>query len=163
MKERLTSFYLKKSEHVKLILNSMNKGAMSMTEKTLVLIKPDGVERNLIGHILVEYERNGLQISEMKFIHASTELAEKHYAEHKGKPFFNHLVSYLTRSPLVALILEGEDAINRVRALNGATDPENSQDNTIRALYGRSMSENTVHASDSKESSERECSIWFGE
>lgn len=134
-----------------------------MTEKTLVLIKPDGVERNLIGRILVEYERNGLKVSEMKLIHASTELAEKHYAEHQGKPFFERLVSYLTRSPLVALILEGENAISRVRTLNGTTDPENSQDNTVRALYGQSMSENTVHASDSKESSDRECSIWFGE
>ncbi|MER2173042.1 MAG: nucleoside-diphosphate kinase [Carnobacterium sp.] len=133
-----------------------------MTEKTLVLIKPDAVERNLIGRILVEYERNGLKICDMKFIHASTELAEKHYAEHQGKPFFNRLVAYLTRSPLVALVLEGDNAISRVRALNGTTDPEMSPDNTIRALYGLSLSENTVHASDSKESSIREQSIWFG-
>ena len=134
-----------------------------MTEKTLVLLKPDAVERNLIGSILVEYERNGLKIVEMKLMKASTNLAEKHYAEHTGKSFFNRLVTYLTRSPLVALILEGENAISRVRALNGTTDPENSPDNTIRALYGLSMSENTVHASDSKESADRERSIWFGE
>ena len=133
-----------------------------MTEKTLVLIKPDAVERNLIGRILVEYERNGLKISDMKFIQASTDLAEKHYAEHNGKPFFNRLVAYLTRSPIVALVLEGENAISRVRALNGTTDPETSPDNTIRALYGLSLSENTVHASDSKESAIRERSIWFG-
>ena len=133
-----------------------------MTEKTLVLLKPDAVERNLIGHILVEYERNGLNVLEMKLMKASPTLAEQHYAEHKGKPFFDRLVAYLTRSPLVALVLEGENAISRVRALNGTTDPADSQDNTIRALYGKSMSENTVHASDSTESSKRERAIWFG-
>lgn len=132
-----------------------------MTEKTLVLIKPDAVERNLIGNILIEYERNGLKILDMKLMKASTEVAEKHYAEHKEKPFFRRLVSYLTRSPLVALVLEGENAISRVRSLNGTTDPEMSQDNTIRALYGLSLSENTVHSSDSKESAIRERSIWF--
>lgn len=133
-----------------------------MTEKTLVLLKPDAVERNLIGHILVEYERNGLNVLEMKLMKASSTLAEQHYIEHKGKPFFDRLVAYLTRSPLVALVLEGENAISRVRALNGTTDPADSQDNTIRALYGKSMSENTVHASDSTESSKRERAIWFG-
>ena len=134
-----------------------------MTEKTLVLLKPDAVERNLIGHILVEYERNGLNVLEMKLMKASPTLAEQHYVEHKGKPFFDRLVAYLTRSPLVALVLEGENAISRVRALNGPTDPANSPDNTIRALYGKSMSENTVHASDSIKSAERERAIWFGE
>lgn len=132
-----------------------------MTEKTLVLIKPDAVERNLIGRILVEYERNDLKVLDMKLMKASIDLAEKHYAEHNGKPFFNRLVTYLTRSPIVALVLEGENAISRVRALNGTTDPETSKDNTIRALYGLSLSENTVHASDSKESADRERSIWF--
>lgn len=134
-----------------------------MTEKTLVLIKPDAVERHLIGSILHEYERNGLAVAELKKVHASTEIAETHYAEHKEKPFFEDLVSYLTRSPLVALILEGDNAIERVRALNGSTKPEESDDNTIRALYGVSLSENTVHASDSPESAEREIAIWFGE
>lgn len=133
-----------------------------MIEKTLVLLKPDAVERNLIGRILVEYERNGLTVLEMKLMKASPTLAEQHYAEHEGKPFFDRLVAYLTRSPLVALVLEGENAISRVRALNGTTDPADSQDNTIRALYGKSMSENTVHASDSTESSKRERAIWFG-
>lgn len=133
-----------------------------MKEQTLVLIKPDAVERNLIGRILVEYERNGLIVLDIKLIKASTDLAEKHYAEHIGKSFFNRLVTYLTRSPLVALVLEGENAISRVRTLNGTTDPEMSPDNTIRALYGLSLSENTVHASDSKESAIREQSIWFG-
>lgn len=134
-----------------------------MAEKTLVLLKPDAVERNLIGSILIEYERNGLKIVEMKLMKASTTLAKQHYAEHVRKPFFERLVAYLTRSPLVALVLEGENAIARVRTLNGATDPAESPDNTIRALYGVSMSENTVHASDSIESAEREIAIWFDE
>ncbi|ALV21870.1 nucleoside-diphosphate kinase [Carnobacterium antarcticum] len=132
-----------------------------MTEKTLVLLKPDAVERNLIGNILTEYERNDLKVTDMKLLQASSEMAEEHYVEHKGQPFFNRLVSYLTRSPLVALVLEGEDVVNRVRTLNGTTDPEESGDNTIRALYGLSLSENTVHASDSPESAARERSIWF--
>lgn len=132
-----------------------------MTEKTLVLVKPDAVERNLIGNILTEYERNGLKIIDLKLLQASSAMAEKHYAEHEGKPFFDRLVAYLTRSPLAALVLEGENAVERVRALNGTTDPEKSGDNTIRALYGLSLSENTVHASDSPEIAERERSIWF--
>lgn len=132
-----------------------------MNEKTLVLIKPDAVERNLIGKILSEYERNGLQVSELKLLTASKEITETHYAEHIGKPFYDHLVSYLTRSPIVALIIAGENAVSRVRALNGTTNPEDSGDNTIRALYGISLSENTVHSSDSIESAQRECDIWF--
>lgn len=132
-----------------------------MLEKTLVLIKPDAVQRNLIGKILDEYERNGLKIVDLKLMTASEEIAEKHYAEHSDKPFFGELVSYITSSPLVALVVEGEDAISRVRALNGATNPEDSGDNTIRALYGISLSENTVHSSDSPESAEKEIAIWF--
>ena len=132
-----------------------------MNEQTLVLIKPDAVERNLIGKILSEYERNDLKISDMKLLTASKELAEKHYAEHKGKPFYESLVSYLTRSPIVALVLDGENAVSRVRALNGTTNPKDSGDNTIRALYGVSLSENTVHSSDSIESAGRERAIWF--
>lgn len=132
-----------------------------MNEKTLVLIKPDAVERNLIGKILSEYERNGLKITNMRLVTASKETTKIHYEEHKGKPFFESLVSYLTRSPIVALTIEGDNAIDRVRTLNGTTNPADSGDNTIRALYGISLSENTVHSSDSIESAERECAIWF--
>lgn len=132
-----------------------------MIEKTLVLIKPDAVQRNLIGTILSEYERNGLKIVDMEMLTASKETAEKHYDEHKERPFFGELVSYITSSPLVAFVVEGEDAISRVRALNGATNPEDSGDNTIRALHGISLSENTVHSSDSTESAEKEINIWF--
>lgn len=132
-----------------------------MTEQTLVLIKPDAVERNLIGRILTEYERNGLEIVKMKMMTATAEIAEEHYAEHKEKPFFRDLVDYITSGPLIAFVLEGENAINRVRALNGATNPEDAADNTIRALYGISLSNNTVHASDSPKSAEKEIAIWF--
>ena len=132
-----------------------------MQEKTLVLIKPDAVERNLIGRILTEYERNHLKVIKMKMIDVPREIAEKHYAEHKQKPFFDSLVSYLTRSPIIALVLEGENVVERVRVLNGATDPEDAEDNTIRSLYGIQLSENTVHASDSLASARREMAIWF--
>ena len=132
-----------------------------MIEQTLVLIKPDAVERNLIGKILSEYERNGLEVVEMKLLNATTEIAEAHYSEHVEKSFFNELVEYITSGPLVAFILKGENAISRVRALNGATNPEDAVDNTIRALYGISLSNNTVHASDSPESAKKEIAIWF--
>lgn len=130
-------------------------------EQTLVLIKPDAVERNLIGNILTEYERNGLKIVEMQMLTATKETAAEHYAEHEGKPFYDDLVNYITGGPLVAFVLEGEDVIRRVRALNGATNPKEAADNTIRALYGIDLSNNTVHASDSPESAKKEIAIWF--
>lgn len=133
-----------------------------MSEKTLVLIKPDAVERHLIGTILNEYERNKLKIAEMKMLIVSKELAEEQYEEHKEKSFYDDLISYITRGPLVALVIEGENAIERVRTINGATDPEEAESNTIRALYGQNVTENSVHASDSPETAEREISIWFG-
>lgn len=132
-----------------------------MIEQTLVLIKPDAVERNLIGNILTEYERNGLKIIKMKMLTATVNMAEAHYNEHQGKSFFKDLVDYITSGSLVALILEGEHAISRVRTINGATDPADAVDNTIRALYGVSLSNNTVHASDSLESAKKEMDIWF--
>lgn len=130
-------------------------------EKTLVLIKPDATERNLIGKILTEYERNDLKVTEMKMMTATEEIAGKHYSEHVDKPFYQDLIDYIVSDSLVALVLEGENAINRVRDLNGATNPEDATDNTIRSLYGIDLSNNTVHASDSAESAEKEISIWF--
>lgn len=130
-------------------------------EQTLVIIKPDGVERNLIGSILNEYERNGLVIKNIKMLVADEELAKEHYDEHVDKPFFNDLVDYITSGPSCVLIIEGENAIERVRKINGATNPKEAQDNTIRALYGLELSKNTVHASDSQKSAKREISIWF--
>lgn len=132
-----------------------------MMEKTLVLIKPDAVERNYIGKILSIYEDNNLKITDLKMLTCSEELARKHYAEHLEKPFFPDLLKYITRGPLVALILEGEDAISRVRKLHGPADPNKAVNGTIRKLYATSGTENAVHASDSLESAERELSIWF--
>lgn len=131
-------------------------------EQSLVLIKPDAVERQLIGEILNKYERNHLRIKQMKMLTVSKELADEHYAELRDKPFFDKLMAYITRSPVVAVMIEGDDAIAKVRQINGATNPEEAAPNTIRALYALSVTENSVHASDSLESAKREISIWFG-
>lgn len=130
-------------------------------ERTLVLIKPDAVERKFIGEIISLYEKNNLKISDMKMLRASLERAEKHYYEHKDKPFFGDLISYITRGPLCALIIEGDNAIERVRSINGATDPKDARPETIRGKFALSKEENCVHGSDSRESAEREIKIWF--
>lgn len=130
-------------------------------ERSLVLIKPDGVEKKVIGKIISLYEENGLNISNLKLMKADISIAKEHYSEHKGKPFFENLVNFITRSPLCAMILEGEDAIKRVRELNGSTNPLEAKEGTIRNLYGNSIRENCVHSSDSDESAEREINIWF--
>lgn len=130
-------------------------------EKTLVLIKPDAVERNLIGKILAQYEENHLKITRLEMIHANRSLAEEHYVEHFGRSYYDKLIQYITRSPLVALVLEGEDAISRVRQINGTTNPLEAEKGTIRELYGIDKSYNTVHASDSTLNAEREIKIWF--
>lgn len=132
-----------------------------MQEKTLMLIKPDAVERNLTGAIINECERNDLSVGQLKMITASKSLVEKHYAELADKPFFPNLLDYITRGPLVAVILEGENAITRVRDLVGCTNPKEAKDNTLRALYGKDITENSVHASDSLESAEKEIALWF--
>ncbi len=131
-------------------------------EKTLVLIKPDAVERSLIGNIIALYEKSGLTVKALRMVHADKSSAEEHYVEHYGRPYYDNLIAYITRSPLVAMVLEGEDAIARVREINGKTDPRQAAEGTIRALYGISTSENTVHASDSPESAKREAEVWFG-
>lgn len=130
-------------------------------EKTLVLIKPDAVERNLIGKIIALYEAQNLKVTHLRLVQADEELATKHYEEHVGRPYFPPLLTYITRSPLVAMVLEGEEAIQKVRAINGKTNPEEAEEGTVRKLYGVNNRENTVHASDSKESAEREMAIWF--
>lgn len=130
-------------------------------ENSLVLIKPDAVERNLIGKILNKYEEAGLKITSLKMAMVTEDLAGKHYEEHKEKPFYGNLIEYITRSPLCALIVSGDEAISKVREINGATDPQNAAEGTIRKLYAISKSENCVHASDSKVSAEREIDIWF--
>lgn len=130
-------------------------------EKTLVLIKPDAVERNLIGAITKIYEDNGLKVINMKLEKITEKLAKEHYKEHEGKDFYENLIKYITRSPLVAMVLEGEKAIEKVRELNGKTNPENAAEGTVRKLYAINGSENSVHASDSLESANREIKLWF--
>lgn len=130
-------------------------------EKSVVIIKPDAVERNLIGEIIAIYENNDLNVSDLKMIEPSLQQAEAHYAEHKGKSFYTKLIDYITSGPIVLVLLEGEDAINRVRLLNGATDPNKAEQNTIRQLYALDKTKNSVHASDSKDSAQKEEGIWF--
>lgn len=131
-----------------------------MLERSLVLIKPDAVERNLVGEIINVYEKAGLKIIEMKMEHVTLEKAQKHYIEHDGKAYFQELTDYLTRSPLVAIVFEGEDAIEKIRALNGsAKDPKPG---TLREKYQISLTESSVHSSDSVETAKREIKLWFG-
>lgn len=130
-------------------------------EKTLVLIKPDAVEKNIIGKIISAYEENGLKIIALKMEKVDKGLAELHYAEHKGKSFYNDLIEFITRSPLCALIVEGDNCIEKVRQINGATNPKEQKEGTIRKKYAKGITENCVHSSDSLESSKREIEIWF--
>ncbi len=132
-------------------------------EKTLVLIKPDGVERGLIGEIITRFEKKGLKISAMKILTMSRSLAEEHYAEHIGKPFYERLVKFMTSGPIVAMVLEGREAIKVVRKLAGATDPVEAEPGTIRGDFSVSEPANTLHASDSMESAEREIKRFFPE
>lgn len=132
-------------------------------QETLVLIKPDGVRRQLCGEILSRYERKGLVIKAMKLLEASKELAEEHYVEHKGKPFFGELVDFITSGSVLAFVLAGENAIVSVRAINGATNPVDAAPGSIRGDYALTMDSNIVHASDSVESASREIHLWFPE
>ena len=134
-----------------------------MVEKSMVLIKPDGVEREIIGNIISVYEDNALKVENLKLMKATREIAEKHYSQHKDKPFFEELIAFITRGPLVAMILEGEDAVSRIRAINGATNPDEAAEGTIRHRYGRRKTENIVHASDSVEKAKEEIALWFSE
>ena len=132
-------------------------------EETLVLIKPDGVKRQLCGEILSRYERKGLEIKAMKLLQTPQELAEEHYAEHKDKPFFGELVDFITSGPVLAFILGGQNAVASVRAINGATNPLDATPGSIRGDYALTMDANVVHASDSPEAAAREVSLWFPE
>ena len=132
-----------------------------MIERTLVLVKPDGVQRLLTGRILARYEERGLKLIGLKLVKVDRDLAERHYAVHKGKPFFEGLVAFITSAPLVAVALEGPDAIAFVRAMNGATRPTEAAPGTIRGDFAVEMGQNLVHASDSPESAETELGIWF--
>lgn len=131
-------------------------------EKSLVLIKPDAVKKNLIGKIITMYEENDLKVIALKMEKITEELASKHYEEHIGKVFYKPLINFITSGPLCALILEGESSIKKIREINGSTDPKEAKTGTIRNLYADSNRENCVHASDSIESAKREISLWFG-
>jgi nucleoside-diphosphate kinase len=130
-------------------------------ERTLIIVKPDGVQRGLIGQVLERFERRGLKIVGLKMIQVSRDLAEQHYAEHRGKPFFEGLVGFITSSPVVVGVLEGPSAIDMVRATVGATNPATSAPGTIRADFGLTIGRNLIHASDGPDAAQREVSLFF--
>jgi nucleoside-diphosphate kinase len=130
-------------------------------ERTLVLIKPDAMQRGLAGEILGRFERRGFSIKEARLVQVDRALAEQHYAEHAEKPFFGELVEFITSAPTLALALEGEGAIATVRRTMGATSPADSEPGSIRGDLALSMPDNLVHGSDSPESAERELHLWF--
>ena len=130
-------------------------------ERTLVLIKPDAMQRGLAGEILARFERRGLELREVKLLTVDRSLAEEHYAEHAEKPFYGELVSFITSGPTLALVLEGEGTIAVVRTTIGATNPADAGPGTVRGDLALSMPDNLVHGSDSPESAEREVGLWF--
>jgi len=134
---------------------------MSNIEQTLSIIKPDAVERNLIDEIKAIFRKNNLKIKEDKKIHLTKEEAAEFYKVHQSKPFYDDLCSYLSSGPIVAMILEGENAVLFNRELMGATDPKKAEDKTIRKLYGISIDKNSVHGSDSVENAKKEIDFFF--
>ena len=130
-------------------------------ERTLIIIKPDAVQRGLIGEIIRRFEAHGLRLAGMKFIQVSQELAARHYAEHEGKKFYEGLINYITSAPVVVMALEGSDAVTIARNTIGKTKPVDSQPGTIRGDFGMEVGRNLVHGSDSVESAQREINLWF--
>ncbi len=132
-----------------------------MPEQTLIVLKPDAIERNLVGEILSRFEKSNFKIVKLQKLNYSKEMAESFYSIHNEKPFFGELVSYISSGPVVAAILEGENVIEKVREINGATDPEKAAKGSIRGDFGVSITKNTVHASDSPQSFEKEVKVVF--
>ena len=130
-------------------------------ERTLILVKPDAFTRGLTGEIIARFERKGLKIVAMRHMQVTEDLAKQHYAEHDGKPFFGDLVSFITRSPLVAMVVEGPEAWKVVRTLMGSTNPRDAAPGTIRGDLAIELTENLVHGSDGPESAEREIALFF--
>jgi nucleoside-diphosphate kinase len=130
-------------------------------ERSLVLIKPDAMERGLAGAIIGRLQGEGLRLTALRMLHIGKNLAERHYAVHKEKPFFNDLVAYITCAPIVAAVFEGEGAVERIRKLMGATDPAKAAPGTIRKEYGLDLTRNTIHGSDSPENAEKEIALFF--
>ena len=131
-------------------------------QQTLILIKPDGVQRRLVGEILTRFERKGLRLAGLKLVKPTHALAEKHYAVHKGKPFYDSLLQFLTSGPTVAMVWEGREAIVVARTLMGATDGTKAPPATIRGDFALSVQNNLVHGSDSPENAKLEIELWFG-
>ncbi len=130
-------------------------------QRTFVMIKPDAVQRGLIGEIISRFEKKGIKIIAMKMVSVSRELAEKHYGVHKGKPFFEPTVKYITSSPVVAMVLEGINAIDMVRGMMGKTNPQEASMGTIRGDYGQYIGRNIVHGSDGPDTAKFEINLWF--
>lgn len=130
-------------------------------ERTFVAIKPDAVKRGLIGRIIKRFENRGYKIVGMKMLQPTLEMAKKHYEEHIGKPFYDRLIRYITSGPIIAMILQGENAIKGARQLMGSTQPNDAEVGTLRADFAQTMEFNVVHGSDSQESAEREINIYF--
>jgi nucleoside-diphosphate kinase len=132
-------------------------------QRTLILVKPDAFSRGLIGEVIARFERKGLKIAAMKLMTLDRDLAERHYAEHREKPFFGELVEFITGGALVALVLEGYEAVSAARQVIGATDPLESAPGSIRGDFGLEVGTNLVHGSDSLESAQREVALFFPE
>jgi len=132
-------------------------------ERSLILVKPDAFARNLTGEIIARFERKGLRLAALRLMTMDRELAERHYAEHVGKPFFEELVSFITSGPLVAMVLEGEKAVEAARQVIGATNPLEANAGSIRGEYAIAVGQNMVHGSDSTESAAREVGLFFPE
>ena len=134
-----------------------------VTERTLVLVKPSGVARGLVGEVISRMERRGLIIKVARMLIVSQEMAERHYAEHKGKPFYGELVEHITSAPIFAMVVEGPSAVKVVRRMMGATNPLEADPGTVRGDFGLSVRQNVVHSADSLASAEREIAIFFPE
>jgi nucleoside-diphosphate kinase len=132
-------------------------------ERTLVLIKPDGVAKRVCGNIISRFERRGLTIAALKLLRVSPEQAARHYAEHQGKPFYRELIEFITSAPVVAMVLSGENAVAAVRAMMGPTNPLEAAPGTVRGDFGLSVGQNIIHGSDSIASAEREVGIFFAQ
>jgi nucleoside-diphosphate kinase len=134
-----------------------------MMEKSFVMMKPDAVQRRLMGKVLSRFEEKGLQIVAAKLMHISEDLAKEHYGEHSEKPFFNGLVEYITSSAVLAMVIQGDDCISLIRKMVGATNPKEADLGTIRGDFALDTGRNIIHASDSPQSAEREISLFFDE
>ena len=135
---------------------------MAGSQQTFVMVKPDGVKRRLVGEVVRRIERKGFDIKEMRLFTIEESLAKKHYAEHSEKPFFGELVDFITSGPVVAMVVEGPEAVKGMRALMGATNPLEAAPGTIRGDFATAITHNIVHGSDSPESAEREINLFFG-